>query len=426
MTYVEFFDKDATENICACLAYSPNKIIYVGDSDEQMTKSIDNYKQVFARRAPKMEFIKKVVEKDNLDSAITVLSQIIEENEECVFDITGGAEILAVALGIVYAKYPDKKIRLRRFNVNESTVCDCTPDGKTVYQVVPKFSISENVRIYGGKVMFGRIDQHKTYLWNLMPDFLRDAELIWGICRGNPRLWNTQIGVFEAMEEVGRVNGSTLTTVASRRALDPYLKRHKARYRKINGIINQLLANGLITRFEEKDEETVTVSYKNEQVKKCLTTAGMALELKVYITAKLLKDKNGNPYFDDALNGVLIDWDGFAHDEKREEIFDTENEIDVMLMRGITPIFISCKNGNITSEELYKLDTVAKRFGGKHAKRVLVAPSIETLGDTGEYLIQRAKDMNILLIKDILGASDGDEKLKNGLMSIVKDSDGIN
>ena len=60
MTYVEFFDKDATENICACLAYTPSKIVYVGDSDEQMTKSIDNYKQAFARRAPKTEFIKKV------------------------------------------------------------------------------------------------------------------------------------------------------------------------------------------------------------------------------------------------------------------------------------------------------------------------------------------------------------------------------
>ena len=44
---------------------------------------------------------------------------------------------------------------------------------------------------------------------------------------------------------------------------------------------------------------------------------------------------------------------------------ETKNEIDVMLMRGVVPVFVSCKNGAVKMDELYKLDTVAQRFGGR-------------------------------------------------------------
>ena len=49
-----------------------------------------------------------------------------------------------------------------------------------------------------------------------------------------------------------------------------------------------------------------------------------------------------------------------------------------MSLKGLIPIFISCKSGKMTEKNtlhaLYELDTVANRFGGKYAKKVLVAP----------------------------------------------------
>lgn len=83
-------------------------------------------------------------------------------------------------------------------------------------------------------------------------------------------------------------------------------------------------------KYFEDDETTVTISYKDEQVKKCLTKAGQALEMKIYTTAKDLLDKDGVPVYDDAMNGVVIDWDGELHDETVEDIYDTENEIDII------------------------------------------------------------------------------------------------
>ena len=163
---------------------------------------------------------------------------------------------------------------------------------------------------------------------------------------------------------------------------------------------------GLLTYFDDENESTVTVSFKNEQVKKCLTKAGQALEMKVFITAKSVLDKENIPVYDDALNGVVIDWDGEFHDEEVEDLYDTENEIDVLLMHDIVPVFVSCKNGIVTSDELYKLDAVAERFGGQYAKKVLVATSIDCLGEAGKYLRQRAKDMNIRLVENIQDLDD--------------------
>lgn len=408
MTYIEFFDKIASENISACLTYVPERVIYIGDNSKLMKKHIANYEKVFAERGQNIEFLFKTVSKSNLDNAVELLSEIVETYDDCVFDITGGEEILTLALGVVYSKYPDKNIQIHKFNLRNITVYDCDKDGTTIYQDTPTLTIDENIRIYGGDVVYGGINEDKTYKWDLNPDFLNDVHLIWNICKGNVRYWNMQIGVFEAVDIVGNISDDGLTTVASRAALDHHLSMHKAKYKKAKGIINYLLKNGLLTYFDDENETTVTISYKNEQVKKCLTKAGQALEMKVFVTAKDVLDNEGVPVYDDALNGVVIDWDGEFHDEDIEDQYDTENEIDVLLMHDIVPVFISCKNGIVTSDELYKLDTVAERFGGQYSKKVLIATSVGCMGEAGKYLRQRAKDMNIRLIENIQDLDDAE------------------
>ena len=68
-----------------------------------------------------------------------------------------------------------------------------------------------------------------------------------------------------------------------------------------------------------------------------------------------------------------------------------KNEIDVIALEGYTPIFISCKNGNVDKMAFYELDTVAKRFGGKYVKK-----EFSTGSEMNESSACRAKEMNIL------------------------------
>lgn len=399
MTYIEFFDKTSVENISTCLLNAPERVIYLGNNGKQMQRYIKNYEKVFSARGQNVQFLYKTVSKCSLDAAVSLLTEIVTTYDDCVFDLTGGEELLTVALGVVYARFPEKNIQLHKFNIQNNAICDCDKDGATVYHEIPTLSIDENVQIYGGEIVYGAVDEDNTYRWSLDEEFLRDIEQMWSICRGNVRYWNMQMGIFEAVEKVGRLEDDGLTTVATRGALEHYLTQHRVKYKKAKGIISALLKNGLLNWFED-NEDTVTVSYKNLQVKRCLTKAGQALEMKIFTTVRDLRDKEGNLIYDEAMNGVVIDWDGEFHDEKTEFIYDTENEIDVMLMHNIVPVFISCKNGVVLTEELYKLSTVAERFGGKYAKKVLIVTALGD-NDAAMYFRQRAVDMNIRLIENV-------------------------
>ena len=80
---------------------------------------------------------------------------------------------------------------------------------------------------------------------------------------------------------------------------------------------------------------------------------------------------------------------------------DTYNEIDVIAMKGLIPYFVSCKNGRIATEELYKLKTVADKFGGDYAKKILITTYIDNNQESLQYIRQRAKDLHIAVIENV-------------------------
>lgn len=414
MTYIEFFDKTAVENICACLTDVPERVIFIGDNSKIMKKHITNYESIFAARGEKVEFLFKTVSKSNLDNAVKLLTEIVNTYEDCVFDITGGEEILLLALGIVYQQYPERNIQIHRFNVKNNAVYDCDKDGNTIYKEVPTLTVKENIKLYGGDVAYSDINGEKTYLWDLTSDFKDDIETMWSICRKDVRFWNTQIGVLEAAERLGSLSSDGLTTEANVPHLKTYLQKHCGKF-IFTWIVDSLCKKGLITAYY-CDDARLSITYKNPQVKRCLTKAGQALEMKIFLTAKAVTDETGKPVYDDVQNGVVIDWDGEMHGEVGDNQHDTENEIDVLLMHDIVPVFISCKNGYVSVEELYKLNTVAERFGGKYAKKVLVATSLSAgNASAANSFRQRADDMGIKVIENIQTMTDAEleKKLKN-------------
>lgn len=422
MTYIEFFDRTATENICACLTHTPDRVIFIGEDEELMKKHIEYYERVFSQRDEEIEFSYRTITGNDIDSAERMITAIVKVYDDCVFDITGGREMFILALGVVCANNPDRNIQIHGFNLEESVVYDCDKDGKTVYKEMPELTIEENVRIYGGDVAYGEIGEAKTYEWKMDSEFQADIETIWSICKGNVKFWNALIGTFNAIETVGNVKSEdSLTTEARKSAVESYLERERLQYKISNKVIKSFLENRLLMHFDVRGE-IITVTYKNQQIKRCLTIAGQALEMKIYKTARNLRDDDGVRVYNDAMNGVVIDWDGKFHDETIEDEYDTENEIDILLMHGVIPVFVSCKNGRVTVEELYKLNTVAERFGRRYSKKVLIATSILRLGESGKYLRQRAKDMNIKIIENVQDMDD--VQLENELKELWRDKEG--
>ncbi len=405
MTYVEFFDSASVRNIVTALMDPPERIVLIGNSGKHIRAAIARYNLLFANRHLAVELIPRSVSRSNLNNAVEQIEKILDDYGPCVFDITGGDEILNMALGIVYAKRP-ADVKFHRVTLEKNTVHDCDQDGVTIEHTLPNLSVEESIYIYGGEVITGDVDSNNTWYYDLTEDFRESARLMWEVCREEGlRQWSRQVNALEAVIATGESTDGGITVTALRSDVDRYLLESNRVYRKEQGVLDGLLDCGCLTCFDDSVPGKITVAFRDLQVRRVLSRAGTVLEMKVYLT--LLQEELG---YTDCLTGVKIDWDG-ARREDDPDFVDTDNEIDVLAMRGAVPIFISCKNGYIDTDELYKLESVGRRFGGPYAKLVLVANAIPD-NKYGDSFRDRARKMKIHLVERIQDMTDAQLKEK--------------
>ena len=413
MTIVEFFDGVSIDNMASCLAIRPEKIIFIGEN-KPMKKQEEAYLRFINSHSIKVEFDFKPINKNSVEQIVSALTEIVEEEENCAFDLTGGEDLVLVAMGIVFERYRNtNKIQMHRFNIRTGMIYDCDSDGQLPNVEQPMLTVKDNIMLYGGTIVSYN-GEKGTYDWTFDDDFESDLKNMWDICKVNPGLWNSQIGTFSFIAESNRLENGELDVCANRTHVEELMKNQKYKFTWVPGIVKAFSKRGLITDVVDS-ADVISFSFKNEQIKLCLTKEGTLLELMVLLYAKLAKEKDGKPKFDDAVNGAYIDWDSTIHDVTDDEK-DTENEIDVILMKGLVPIFISCKNGYVDETELYKLNTVAERFGGPNAQKVLIATYFgKSTVEGHKYFAQRAKDMKIQLIENVHELSDEAfaKKIKN-------------
>ena len=396
MTIIEFFDRTPIENIISSITVEFNKIIFLGNG-KMMDEFKDIYDEFLKKREMKIEVRYRNINRNNLQSIVDDLSEIVEEEEQCVFDLNGGEDLALVAMGIVYNKYSDKNIQMQHFNINTNKIEDCDNDGMVVANKNPEITIDEIIGIHGGSIKYSKENAENdigTYKWDFSDDFINDIDVLWELCRNDPKKWNTELRVIERICSMAH-NKNALSVTATYAELEESFKNQTHNLVDITEILSNLQSNRLINGLFTKGER-VSFTFKNKQIKKCLVKEGTVLELKVLTAAFGATRKDGTKIYDECMNGVVIDWDGGLHNET-----DTFNEIDIILRAGVNTIFISCKNGQIPQEELYKLDAVANEFGGENVKKVLLATYLGKSDASKNRFVKRAEDMDIIFIDNV-------------------------
>jgi hypothetical protein len=394
VTIIEFFDKTAIENMLSAMLCKPDRVVYVGSSKKAIEKCLDAYREVLAQRGLQVELVARAINRNNLQRIVESLSELVERDDSCVFNLDGGEDLYLVAVGMVAQKYPDR-VSLHRFNIRNNTILDCDADGNNQLQEPIEISVQENIRIYGGRVLTAEQHPDGMYNWNFSPVFREDVKRLWEICCRHKADWNntvTTIGVVSSLLPHEDPRGFH----AVRSLAEPVLRCHDVRYQFDPSVLQDLADAGLIY-YLSADANEVEFLFKSEQVKRALSKAGQVLELMVTLAALDAVDEDGTPVYNDVRCGVYIDWDGLTGPDAPTEV---SNEIDVLLMKGAVPVFVSCKNGNVEREELFMLDTVASYFGGKYARKVLVAPKLDRLGSKGRAIQARANEMDIRTVPD--------------------------
>lgn len=389
MTVVEFFSCSPIENMISCFSLKPDKVIFVGDG-RRMKRRVKAYESLAKRLGINSVFEYRSVTQNSVNRICDVLIEIVETEGDCCFDLTGGSELALVAMGKVYQFYVgERHLQMQRFNISTGKLIDCDDDGEVpATHMTVKLNVEENVALHGGKVV-----QRLKY------DALRDKDdicTLWEICKRKASYWNScinKLGELLAVSHYEEAGNRAVIDTARCRSLPGFIKK----YEEVKDFVLQLSSKGLIKNVKETSTE-FSFTYKNASVKKCLSKAGNVLEYKALILASELEYADGGKIYTDSASGVLIDWDG----TKEESGFEgTVNEIDLLLMRGFAPVFISCKNGGVDDYELYKLSSVANEFGGKYAKKVLLVTELNKRGRAKEYFLQRAADMDIRVIQGV-------------------------
>ena len=124
MTLIEFLDHDDIENVCSSLTLCPDKVILLSSNKTLREKCAARYQRFFTARNREIEFVTESINRNDMQALLKKLSSIVENNENCVFDVTGGDDLCLVAIGILLERYKDRSIQLHRINVTNGSIFD--------------------------------------------------------------------------------------------------------------------------------------------------------------------------------------------------------------------------------------------------------------------------------------------------------------
>lgn len=380
----EFLDREPLENVITCMHFKLDKVVFFGSAKEigRQKESLTS----FLRRDCGLQEVAFVpVEELNLPAIRDTLCREIRRERSLqnslFFDISGGRSMVLTAFGMLAREF---NVSLHYYNIVEDRLVE--PDfgiGSCISRVLERqdvpLTLDRLVRLRGGVI---NDNLHKGNKNLLDPEYVEDVEKLYAVAGRFWKVWNNYADILRTALAAPK---GELTVEQPWLPVRNALKKLKESGRSEDGFRSYLRAladAGAILELH-CSEESCSFRYKDAAVKDCLWEGGAVLELHTCLQERKLGGE--------CRVGVHLDWDGKLHGPYGTDVM---NEIDVLTLRGNVPTFISCKTGNMSSHQalhaLYELDTVAGRFGGKYAGKVLY-----TVQDIGKAYRERAEEMNI-------------------------------
>lgn len=389
MTLIECFTDFHIDNIASCLCLQPHKQVFVGDIS-QMTAPVTRYKKLLQQRRLDTEVVMCNIRDNDFNEICTALMHLLEAEQECVLDLTGGDETVIMAVGAVMERLKSKgrkQISVWKMDYDTGALIDCADGSRMFPKHKVYLTVEELILLHGGRLYPEAKELSEDCTW-------KDIEGLWRIVCEAPKEWNRSVSLLNEMESR---SDSKMEIYLPLDVLHGTISNFEQKEEHYRAFLDKLSRNGIIDDYSSRN--LLKYTYRSPLKRYCTQKAGNVLEVKTLLEGKAAQQK-GHPFFQDCRMSVSIDWDGIVHTPE-ERIPDTRNEIDVVLMHGLTPLFISCKNGNIGEEELYKLHTVAQRFGGPRARKMLIATDLDRKSvSSNRAFMQRSWDMDIFLETD--------------------------
>lgn len=386
-TLIELYDpRTHLYNALGVMLFRPEKVIFLipEHSSHVYNKFKEEYKRLWEEHGCTPSKTVCVLTKT---SDISLLSETILSlcDENTIIDIEGGTPELYLAAGCVLANAPDgtrciradfKDEKIYEFKKGLPTSARRFTDEELSRIAL---SVEESIRMYGGEITR---DSFTELLKGGMTkdEIIKEARLLRNTIEASVgRKWN------DIVPERIRAHDSEKLTLC--------IHETDLRRNDVKNAVSAIERVGLISKLRASGSR---IFYKcaSPLVYSCFLKSGEALEL---YTLSLALSIDG---VTDARCGVSVSFYGNEG--------SSDNELDCIFMRGTTPVFVSCKNGRVSSDELYKFHTVSRQFGGNEYISLLVAPHFAGSDEKYSNICDRALLYRIALLTDFSEKTDAE------------------
>ncbi len=348
-TLIELYDERAIENILAPDMFRPQRIIYLCPEEiAQDRNRQEKLRDFFLRRGWEPELIFITASLFKADRILRQLLNIGEKYPDCAIDVTGGSDAALFAAGMFSAQtgapaftYSRKKNRF--YNISGATFAD-DMDCTLAYSVEDFFLMA------GGTLLPGRVDN------TILARYLEDFDPFFDCFLRFRRDWSDIISYIQKVSP-GEYGQTPPLSIHGKYTVKG---DHGSRNSANEAALNALAGMGFLRDLKIASGESVSFRFRDHHIRTWLRDVGSVLELYTY---KACIDAG---IFNDVISSAVVRWDDtLGHGS-------VLNEIDVMAVRGVIPLFLSCKATDIKTEALNELAILRDRFGGKGAKAAIV------------------------------------------------------
>ncbi|MGS4809978.1 hypothetical protein [Streptococcus sp. Z554] len=298
----------------------------------------------------------------NLEKICQELDVFINDFETVTIDVFGGDNLLAIVL---YQYGLEKGIPIIAMDVDQGKqyawergkICDKQLE-------IPSLSIEQLIALRGGKLLKSRRPQHKAEQNEAIKKLAHYAI-------ENPEKWY-QVTQYFALAKTGDFHAETAKV----------LEGNGKTYSYPSTLIPLFIEANLL-KIEEETSDSVSYSFPSSEAQLLCRTKGHILELYIYLLAL------ESEYFDECMIGAEIDWNGIF-----PEIDNVQNEIDVVLRKDYSVVFISCKMTDLSVEAINELEVYANHFAGDNCLKLIVCS-----GRINPVFSNRCQEYGVSIIK---------------------------
>ncbi|MBQ0037456.1 MAG: DUF1887 family protein [Clostridiales bacterium] len=349
-TLIELYDERPIENVLGSEVFRPQRTVFLCPGDVAQDKVLqDKLRRYFAHRGLTTE---PVFLESGLFSSTKILKQlraVVKSYPDCVLDITGGTDAALFAAGQLCAEsdipvFTYSRRRRRFFNIHNAPFAE-----ELVCSV--QHTVEDCFLMAGGTLREGRVDNA------ILGQYMDKIDPFFRLYLNHRTHWPRIVGYMQRASQVDK----DLMLPIPLHVDAPYTVKGErgSRIDAPEAALRDFEALGFLHNVRISSDR-VSFDFHDLQIRTWLRDIGSVLELYIY---KCCLDAG---IFNDVHTSAIVDWDGV---QERDGV---TNEIDVMAMQGIVPVFISCKTCDVTTEALNELAILRDRFGGKAAKAAIV------------------------------------------------------